>query len=171
MCLDLLEPNTEQMKSCCCSVFSTSCLCVSFLTSFLCSDCGFAVTVGLAARQLFLPQLSEQRPALRSSSTAVLGQSAQSDSCTTAPSTLTQSHTNLTVYSGRYQQQCVQVRGWCCVQGFTAERCSSSSRSPLMLHIHHLCTTVFGFVSTCWTEAAGKTALDCVFNFENMFPP
>lgn len=89
MCLDLLE----QMKSCCCSVFSTSCLCVSFLTSFLCSDCGFAVTVGLAARQLFLPQLSEQRPALRSSSTAVLAQSAQSDSfCTTAPSTLTVTH-------------------------------------------------------------------------------
>lgn len=158
----------------CCSVFSTSCLCFSFLTSFLCSDCGFAVTVGLAAQQLFLPQLSEQRPALHSSSTAVLGQSAQSDSfCTTAPSTLhTVTHKPYSLFWGLAAAVCAgQGDGAVLTVLQQNAASSSSSRSPLMLHIHHLCTTVFGFITTRWTEAAGKAAVDCIFKFETMFPP
>lgn len=134
--LDVRMSQTQQMKSCCCSVLSTSCLCFSFLTSFLCSDCGFAVTVSLAARQLFLPQLSERRPALRSSSSAVLGQSAQSDSfCTTTPSTLHPHTRTLQFILGVISSVCGSG-GWCCVQGFTAEL---PAAPPLMLHIHHLC--------------------------------
>lgn len=137
---------TQQMKSCCCSVLSTSCLCFSFLTSFLCSDCGFAVTVGLAARQLFLPQLREQRPALRSSSSAVLGQSAQSDFfCTTTPSTLTHEP-----YSLFWALSAV-----CAGQGDGAAfRVLQQNSQQLLLS----CFTSIIFVTTCWTEAAGKTA-------------
>lgn len=135
MCLDLLEPNTEQMQSCVLQRVQHQ----LFVTSFLCSDCGFAVTVGLAARQLFLPQLSEQRPALHSSSTAVLGQSAQSDSfCTTAPSTLTQT---LQFILGVSSSGVCRSGGRCCVQGFTAERSqqllltlSSHASHPSSLH-------------------------------------
>lgn len=155
MCLDLLE----QMKSC--SVFSTSCLCVSFLTSFLCSDCGFAVTVGLAARQLFLPQLSEQRPALRSSSTAV-PRSVSSIG-------LLLHHRPLHPHSHTQTLQFILgvISSGVCRSGagFTAERCSSSSRSPL----------IFALQSLALSPPAGLKQLEkqpsIVFSILKMFPP
>lgn len=107
MCLDLLE----QMKSCC--MFSTSCLCVSFLTSFLCSDCGFAVTVGLAARQLFLAQ------------------SAQSDSfCTTAPSTLTVTHKPYSLFWGSSAAVCAG-------QGLVLQQNAAAAPHALLSSLHY----------------------------------
>lgn len=152
------------MKSC--SVFSTSCLCVSFLTSFLCSDCGFAVTVGLAARQLFLPQLSEQRPALRSSSTAVLAQSAQSDSfCTTAPSTLTVTHKPYSLFWASSAAVCAG-------QGMVLQQNAAAAPHALLSCFTSI---IFALQSLALSPPAGLKQLEkqpsIVFSILKMFPP